>query len=1080
MRKITFLLAFILFVGVNWANAQTNTIHGTVVSSEDGQGIPGVTVAVKGTTVGTTTDLDGKFSLDVKPEFKTLQFSYVGMKTVDIAISGQTEVNVTMEPDVMQMDEVVVTALGISREKKSLGYATQEVGGEELSTVKRDNFVDALSGRVAGVQIKANNNMGGSTNVIIRGFKSLTGNNQALFVVDGVPINNSTPNSSAQQSGQAGYDYGNAVSDIDPNNIESVNVLKGAAATALYGSRAANGVIIITTKSGKAHKDGLGISFSTNVTGGWVDKATFPHYQSNYGGGYGPYYSDSDHPGLYYYDVDGDGVDDYVVPTTEDASMGEKFDPNLMVYQWDAFDEASPNYMKKTPWVNAANGPITFFKTAFSTTNSVAVDGSTDKSAFRFVYTNLYKTGIMPNSKLNRHNFGVNASYDITKNVKLSTSVNYVHQNTTGRNATGYSDNILSSFRQWWEVNVDVQQLKDIYDATGRNVTWNRHSPSNGQPEYWNNFYWERYNNYETDGRDRIYGNVKLDWTITDYLSFMARASIDTYSQLQEERKAVGSVAGAFGINRMDVTSGYYRINRNFTETNYDAMLNFKKNITEKFNITAMLGTNIRRDLQNNIYSSTNGGLTVPDLYAIQNSANPYLTNEYQSNVGVNGVFGSVSLGWNNLIYVDATLRNDHSSTLPADNSSYMYPSVATSFVFSNLIESDWLQFGKIRLNYAEVGNDAPFASLYDTYSTPNPFGNIPLYSVPSTKNNSTLVPERTKNLEAGLEMVFLQKRLGFDFAAYKTNTINQIMPVSISTATGYSTKYFNSGEVENKGVELNIFGTPVKSGKLRWDINVNWSLNRNKVLSLYEGVDNMQLGSLQGGITINATVGQPFGTIQGTDYVYLDGQKVVASSGYYEKTSTSDNVLGDYNPDWMAGMTNTLTYGNWGFSFLIDMQQGGSVFSLDQWYGKGTGLYASTDFTNDLGNPVRNSIDDGGGLILDGVKEDGTPNDVRVAGNNYKVFGWSRNPNAGFIYDASYIKLREASLSYTFPQKMLGNGPFQNVSFSIVGSNLAILYKNLPDADPEAGQSAGKIQGWQSGVMPTTRNIGFNLKLNF
>ncbi|GET26724.1 SusC/RagA family TonB-linked outer membrane protein [Prolixibacter sp. NT017] len=1081
MKKFSLLLALLGFLGLQVVFAQTREISGLVTSSEDGSSIPGASVVVKGTTLGTITDMDGKFTLKVPENAAALTVTFVGMKSQEIPLTSQSTYTIKLEPENVAVDEVVVTALGISREKKSLGYAVQKVSGDDLSTVKTDNFANLLSGRAAGVQIKANGNMGGSTNVVIRGNASLTGNNQALFVVDGIPINNSTTNNSGQQTGRNGYDYGNAASDINPDDIASISVLKGAAATALYGSRAANGVIMITTKSGKKNKKGVGVSISSNLTVGTIDKTTFPKYQHNYGAGYGPYYSGGKYPGLSEADINGDGTPDLVVPTTEDASMGTKFDPSLMVYQYDAFVPESPNYGKATPWVAAKNGPDTFFNTALTKSNSIDISGGGDKSTFRLGYTNFDQTGIMPNSELKKNNFNFNATYNILDNLKVTAMANYINTQGKGRNSTGYSDNILTSFRQWFEVNVDIKEQERLFKETGQNITWNRHSPTSGTPEYWDNPYWVRFKNYEKDKRNRLIGYTKLDWTATDWMTLTGRVSVDTYDELQEERKAVGSVAGEFGVGRPDVTSGYSRLNRSFIETNIDLMANFNKNLTEKLNLTGLLGMNIRKTKIDQVYASTNGGLAVPDVYALSNSTSPMLPpDELYSIVQVNGVFAQASLGYDNLLFLDAAIRRDQSSTLPINNNAYYYPSVSGSFIFSNLVQNDWLSLGKVRLNYAEVGNSAPFASIRDTYVQNSPFNGNPMVTVPNTKNNENLKPEKTNSLEAGLEMNFWNNRLGFDIAYYDNRSVDQIMPVAISLATGYSRKYVNAGEVQNKGIELQLNASPVVTNKFRWDINVNWSKNDNKVISLAEGVDNLQIAALQGGVTINARVGEPYGTIQGTDFVYKDGQPVVGSNGYYEKTSTSDIVIGNVNPDWTGGVSNTLTYSNFALSFLVDVQQGGSVFSLDQWYGMATGLYAETDFTNDLGNPVRNTIANGGGLVLPGVKEDGTPNDIRVPGNDYRVFGYSKNPNSKFVYDASYVKLRSASLTYNLPKTLLNNTFITGASLSVVGSNLWIIHKNLPHADPEAGQGAGNIQGWQSGVMPTTRNIGFSVKVQF
>ena len=1057
-------------------------------------------VVVKGnSTIGTSTDINGKYQLDVPQDATTLVYSFVGMKTQEVTLGASNIVDVKLAAETIGVDEVVVTALGISRKKKSLGYAVQEIGGSAVNTVKSENFINSLSGKLSGVQIKSSGNLGGSTNIIIRGTTSLTGNNQAMFVIDGVPISNDINNSGIQAQGGTGYDLGNAASDINPDDIKSMSILKGAAATALYGARAANGVIIITTKKGadRKGKKGIGVSVNSTVNAGIYDKSTFPVYQKKYGAGYADYfYGNPPNGGLHSADVNGDGTPDLFPPMYEDASRGQKFDPSLMVYQWGAFDPASPTYMKATPWVAAKNDPSAFFQTAMTYTNNVAIAGANDVASFRASYTNMDQSGILPNSSMKRNTLNFSGSYNLSDNIKADASVTYTNDNNIGRNSTGYGNNYIAGFRQWWEVNVDLKELENAYNTTHRNVTWNRNWWNDGSPAYWDNPYWERYQNYESDGRDRLLGNINLNWKLADWINLTGRASVDQYSGIEELRKMNGSHPERFGISRLEVGSGYARTNRTYRETNFDFMANFKKAITEDINVTALLGTNIRKTDRNSIFASTNGGLVVPGFYALINSKNPVLSPlESASTVAVNGIYTDISLGIKDMLFFEGTLRRDQASTLPAKNNAYFYPAISGNFIFSKLMDASWLSFGKVRANYAEVGNMAPFASISDTYTKPAGFGKIPLFSVPSTKNNPDLKPERTKSLETGLEMVFFDKRLGFDFAAYKTNTVDQIMPVSVSKATGYSFKYVNSGEIENKGVELTVYGTPFKTKDFRWDVNVNWSKNVNKVISLFTDeagnkVKNMVLGSYQGGITINATVGKAYGTIEGVDFVRdsVSGQPIVLSNGYYEKTTTSDNVIGDVNPDWKSGINNKFTYKNLSLSFLIDISHGGDIFSLDQWYGLGTGIYDVTAGNNDLGNPLRDPIigtpgnydPKSGGKILPGVKADGTPNDVRIKCNNYFADGWARFPNTPYVYDASYVKLRQLVLSYSLPKNLLTKTFIQNATLSFVGSNLWIIHKNLPYADPEAGTGAGNLQGWQSGVMPTVRNFGFNIKLQF
>ena len=1023
-----------------------------------------------------------------------------------LRLQDRAVIDCTLESDVVGLNEVVVTALGISREKKSLGYATQEVAGDVISTVKSDNFVNSLSGKVSGVVITRNTNFGGSTNIQVRGATSLTGNNQALFVIDGVPISNRNTNTVGQSQDGTGYDYGNAASDINPDDIESINILKGAAATALYGSRAATGVIMITTKKGTNKQKGIGITINSNYTVGTIDKSTFPKYQNKYGAGYGSYY---DGPGGYWYMRDlvpapnGDGVDEQWVVTSEDASYGAPFDPSLMVYQWDAVDPQSPNYQKATPWTAAKNGPITFFNKAQTYTNTIAVENSFDQGNYRLSYTNFKNTGIVPNSLLKKNNLLMNGSWKVNDRITVSGSANFIQTNGSGRNGTGYNDNIMGSWRQWFQTNVDIKELKDAYFTTKRNVTWNWADPSNEVPIFWDNPYWIAYENYETDSRSRFIGYMTVNYKLTDWLDIYGRVSTDFYSGLEEERKAVGTVPGRWGLGtgidgstgqQDGVPSGYLRRDFYSREDNYDIMLNINKNLTSDLNLKAVLGTNINRQAFNRTISATNGGLGIPRIYALQNSVNavPY-PKEYVSKIGINGIYGSASLGYKSYLFLDATIRRDHSSTLPVSSAVYYYPSVSGSVIFSEFVKQQWLSFGKVRLNYAQVGSSAGFDQIVDEYNILTPF-NSGMSAVATTKKNPDLKPEKTNSIEAGLEMYFLNRRAGFDLALYKTNTTNQILPLTVSTATGYFYRNINAGEIENKGIELVLSLVPVKTSDFSWDLNFNWSKNINKVLSLYPGVDNLQLGSFQGGVSINAHVGEPYGIIEGIDYTYLNGQRVVdPANGRYIKTSTSNNNLGKVSPDWKGGILNTITYKNWKLSALVDISKGGHIWSLDMYYGLATGLYPETAGLNDLGNPVRDPIvwaDDAdhskgyasnsGGFINPGVNPDGNKNTTRISAANYGSFGYLRVPDAAFSYDASYVKLREVSLSYKVPSSVLQKIFIKGIDLSIVGSNLWIISKHLPYADPESGLGAGNLLGFSTGSLPTTKDVGFNIKLTF
>jgi TonB-linked SusC/RagA family outer membrane protein len=1060
------LFCTILMVSVTLTYAQQRQVTGKV-TGPDGAPVPFATVQIKGTSTGTTTDQDGFFKLNADPN-SVLIVRSVGFTTQNITVGSAGTLTVGLKSDDKDLQEVVVTALNVKRSKNELAYSAQVVAPEELNRTRDANVTTSLAGKVAGLEIRKNNTLGGSTNIVLRGAKSLTGNNQALFVVDGVPIDNSNTNTADQKDGAGGYDYGNSAADINPDDIESVSVLKGAAATALYGSRASNGVVMISTKKGSR---GFGVTVNSGVNVGKYDPSTFAKYQKKYGAGYGAYYTSPD--GYFMAaDVNGDGVDDLVVPTTEDASYGAKFDPNLQVYHWDAFYDKSPNYGKTRAWVAAANDPSKIFQTAVGTSNSIVVDGSSDKGYFKLGYTKNVDKGIMPNSRISKDLINFGASYNISSKLTASASVNTSIIDGQGRYGTGYdSKNLMGNMREWWQTNVDVLEQKEAYFAERKNITWNQADVGNLKPIFWDNPYWTRYENNETDGRVRNFGNISLNYKVNDWFNVLGRVSLDTYNEHQEERSAIGSI---------DV-SKFSEFKRSFSEYNYDLMLNFNKNITKDLTFKGIIGGNIRQTNISSILASTNGGLLIPRLYALLNTANPMEAPvEIATREEVDGIYASANFGYQEFLFLDLTARRDQSSTLPKGNNSYYYPSASLGFVFSKLMpEATWLSNGKIRVNYAQVGNTAPPLYTRNYYDVPTGIDGVPLASVGGTKYNPDLKPEKTKSFETGLEMSFFGNRLGFDATYYKMNTIDQIVPLPVSASTGYDYKVINAGNIQNQGIELSVFGTPVRTKDFTWNINVNWSRNRNKVISL-PGIDKLQLGDYQGGITVNAQVGQPYGTITGSDFIYLNGQKVVGANGRYQVTSTSNHVIGNVNPDWIAGLTNSLKYKNLALSFLIDFRHGGDVFNLDMYYGLATGLYPETAGLNDLGNESRAPIADGGGMILKGVTEDGKANETRVT-NRYGAYGYSYNADKAFVYDASYIKLREVSLTYSLPTSVIRHiNPFKGVDFSLTGRNLWIIHKNLPYADPDDAISSGNAQGFMVGTYPSVRTFGANLRLRF
>lgn len=1077
---LSLLLAFVIQISF----AQQKDVSGTVTDM-DGMPLIGATVIITGTSTGTTTDFDGKFSISSSVG-DTLTVSYLGYADQVVAISDSSSLTIVMQDDDSQLDEVVVTALGISRDKKSVGYASQQIGGDAVSTVKVDNIASSLSGKISGVQIKTNNNFGGSANFLIRGVSSLTGNNQPLFVVDGIPISNNINNSAQQAGGRKGYDYGNAAMDINPDDVESINVLKGAAASAIYGSRGANGVVIITTKKGGQGKTKVTVTSSAQI--GSIDKSTFIKYQDQYGAGYGTYYGSTGY--FEDWDMTGDGNDNLVVPTYDDASFGAPLDGSL-VYQWDSFVPEHRNFGKATPYVAGQTTPVDFFETATQFNNSVSISGGDDKTSYRLGYTNSEINGYMPNSKLNKNSLNFSGTLKVNDKITVGSSANYLVQQTVGRNSTGYGDNLMAQFRQWWQVNVDLKDQEDIFNKTGKNYSWNNEGALTGPGSggelvghYWDNPYWTRYKNYQSDERNRFFGNVFATLEINDWLSVTAKGAVDTYNELREERRAIGSVATQFGILGDDEGSGYDRVDILFSEYNYDLMFNVNKQLTDDLSLNGVFGINVRKESYSYLRNSTAGGLAIPNIFALSNSlsSNPKPIESLREKQ-VNGYYAQASLGYKNILYLDLTDRIDVSSALPSENNTYNYYAASSSLIFSKLVDIDWLNFGKLRAGYAEVGNDLPAGNVNDTYSTLNNFGNASLFSYGSTKNNASLKPERTSEIEIGVEAKMFDNKVGFDLSWYKKNTEDQLMPASVTTSTGFSNRWVNAGEIQNKGVEIGVYATPYENDNFSWDLAVNWAKNESLVVDLYGDQENLQLNSYQGGISINATVGQPYGTIRGTGFnMHENGQRIVNSSGYYE--AVADQIIGDVNPEWNGGITNTFEYKDFKLSFLIDIQKGGDVYSLDMHYGQGTGLPDFTTGTNDLGNPVRNTLANGGGVILPGVTADGATNTTRARSDYYGgIWYWgnsSRNPAELTVYDASYIKLRELTLSYNLPVSKWSKGTITKGSLTLIGRNLWIIDKNVPFADPESGLGAGNAQGYLSGSFPTLRTVGLNLNLEF
>ncbi|MCY1719640.1 SusC/RagA family TonB-linked outer membrane protein [Prolixibacteraceae bacterium Z1-6] len=1054
MKKIAIFLSILLFMGNMVANAQTRTISGTVASAEDEMPIPGVSVSVKGTTLGTVTNIDGEYELRVPEDAQTLIFSFVGMKSTEVLLTSATTYNVEMESESLGIDEVVVTALGTSRSKKSLGYASQGVGSEDITAANSVNPLSALSGRVAGMQV-AGSNFSGSKNILIRGASSFSQNNQPLFVVDGVPISNENFNTTSTQNGGGGYDYGSMTNDLNSYDIENVEVLKGSAASALYGSRGQNGVIMITTKSGKAGKKAFQVEINSGVN--FENVSILPKQQKLYGGGYGDFDTETIN-----------GVEYQVPGYAVDESWGPRYEGQQVLHWWGAADYEQG--ITDTPVTGAWEYPkkdvSDFYETGISFQNSVNLVTTSETSALRIGYTNVDMTGTTPNASQQKHNFNINGSSSLFNDIiEVTANVNVVQTDTKGRPQGGYGDNSQSQkFFQWGQRQLDFSKLKNYINPDGTQRVWNRGSVTDPAPVYSDNPYWTAYKNYQDDDRTRIFGKGGIKANLTDYLSASANFYYDTYTFNQRERVAKGSQA----------LSWYKQINRQATETNLEGKLEFNKTY-EDFSVLAMIGGNTRKNDYARFEGETNGGLVVDQLYNLNNSVNAPLLDDLKREIKVNSWFASASVGYKNMIYLDGTFRKDYDSTLPTGINSYSYSSVSSSFIASELIEVAWLDNLKVRANYGETGNGTSAYQVFNTYVIGNPFNGNPVFTNDDRLKNQELKPELTSEIEFGLEGAFLKSRVGFDFSYYNRDTKNQIVPVEVSGSSGYTERVINAGKINNKGIEILVYGTPVKTKDFTWDVTFNFAKNVNEVKELPEGLDKIQLARAPfGGAYINAVEGATFQEIYAYDYVYENGKKVVGEDGMYI-TSGELTSVGSVLPDWTGGIRNSFRYKSFDVSALIDISKGGKYYSLTNMWGMYSGMAEGTATPTSNGNTIRED-----GIVLDGVTEDGAENTTVLGAIDwgelhYHGYG---TPSATSIFKSDYIKLREVTFGYTFPKFV---DFIEGLRLSVYGRNLAVWGLDNKGIDPETiVNGSGNIQGLEGGIIPATSSYGFNLKINF
>lgn len=1069
MIKIFKSIAFILLLFITQQLfAQNTTITGTVKSA-DGETLPGVSILIKETKQTTITDGKGAFSINA-PDKRTLVFSYIGFKTQEIQINKNAgPISIILQSSDNALDEVVVTALGISRQKKSLGYAVQELKGQDLAEAKESNLVNALAGKIAGVRVTNSQGSMGSSRVVIRGETSIAGNNQPLFVIDGIPVDNSQLNSAGAR------DYANTISDINPEDIESMSVLKGPNAAALYGSRAAAGVILIKTKTGKSKK-GLGIAINSNAV--LETLLTLPVYQNAFGQGSEGQFS--------YVDGAGKGINDGV-----DESWGPKLDGRLI-----------PQFYSKgvaVPFVAHPDNVRDFFQTGYSLNNGVSIADAGEKYDFRLSYNNLKQVGIVPNSGQGKNSFVLNTSLKVTPKLTLTANANYSKLNSDNLPGTGGSRSTSTMLQfTWFGRQVDINQLKNYLDENGKTFNWNN--------SYYSNPYWVAYENTVSQNRSRIIGSLALNYKIIDGLDFNFRSGTDYYNDRRKVRIAYGTNGTPFG----SYTESAFTV----SENNTDATLNFNKQLNDDFSLELLGGGNIRRQyIEQNDQSAPK--LAIAGLYTLKNSRDPLISSNNLSRLKSYSVYASGQLGFRNYLFANITARNDWSSTLPAQNRSYFYPSFNGSFVATEAfdIKSEALNYLKIRGGWSKVGKDADPYRLINNYAFGTPFNissdlqklypNIvianPQLSPGAIDLNPNLKPETTTSTELGVEAVFFNKRLRFDLSAYNTNSYNQILAADVSQSTGFSSKLLNAGKINNKGIEAQLGITPVKKA-FTWDIDVNFAANRSKVIELdaEKLLTNYVVAS--NSAQVIATVGQPYGSLFGSAYLRDGNGNIVVNATGAPATNPTKQVLGKYTPDWIGGVYNTFTYKGISLGVLVDASFGGSIYNGTYATGTYTGVLASTlpgraaeyggisyyypDNKKENGTVRVNGTAPAGvtvyddGIIFDGVTADGKRNEkVLPAQQYYKTF---RTIDEANIFDASYIKLREVKLSYNLPSKWLSPLSLQGVSVSLVGRNLWIIHRNTVDIDPEVAFNTGNGQGLESLSNPSTRSYGINLNVKF
>jgi TonB-linked SusC/RagA family outer membrane protein len=1058
MRKITFLLAALLFMGMQLVQAQ-KVITGKVTSAEDGSSIPGVQILVKGTMHGTITDIDGKYRITVPEKSDVLEFKFVGMKSQEVNIGNRNIIDVVMITDVMNIEGIVVTAIGVKKQEKNLGYSTTQVNADEIMKSRDRSPMNALQGKVAGVNISSSSsNPGSSTRVISRGFTSLTGSNQALYVVDGVPINNSAIGSTDLNGGT---DFGNRGNDINPDDIESISFLKGSSATILYGSRAANGVILITTKKGKdlvrsVKKKGAEITFTSSFF--TETPLRLPTFQNEFGEGF-------------------NGIPDVI----ENTSWGPKFDGTNRVW-----GHVVNNQQQIKKYQALPNNVRDFFDVGTSFDNSVSIANSTDKSSYYFSYSNFNADGIFPTDadSYHRNTIALRGTAKLDNNFTSSGSISYIKKKSkfvpTGQDQSVY-DNIMQTPR-------DIS----IVDQEDYNNKW--YNLDNYYNGYAANPYYVLNEHGNDFNEDRILGNIGLDYKFNDWMNASWRIGSDVAnSQLKEWRAITNYVRNDYSDDPGSVSEQTF-FNREF---NSDLILNINRSISKDIEFVGLLGWNVNQRNTKTLQTKVIG-LNIPYFYNISNSSSTPSVTEATMLRRLYGLYMSAEFNYKKYLNLQLNARNDWSSTLPEANRSFFYPGVNASFVFTEFYPeiTHIIPFGKIRMGWAQVGNDANPYLIFNSFAQANyadgyrgldwPLGGINALTVGNTIGNDKLKPEISSEFEIGTDLRFLNNRIGIDFTYYNKITTDLIYPVPLAYSSGYKFQTMNLGKISNKGVEIMVKGVPIKNADFKWEISVNFSKNYNMLEELNAELTKVDLGGTSR-LGFVAVAGQPLGVFEGavplTDGL---GHIVVDASGL-PVADPVNQILGSSQYDWMAGVSNNISYKNISLSFSFDIRQGGLMYSRTKEMMYFAGTAPATTYNDRQPFIIPNSVQAiyGPNGEITGYTENTTAISHESA-TLYQYYDQTRgagNFARTWLINKSFVKLREVVITYTFPKKWLAKTPFGEASFSIIGRNLLLF---TPDdnhfIDPELTTFGNDLNAdyGEFSAAPTTRSFGASLRFTF